>query len=186
MRSGCVLLAFACLALVASAVRAADFCGTCEIQLGAGATYHWVGYSHGLVVPLILNFDHDRWELGAFRFVKGQTFFDSTFGVDVHFADPYWGFSLTRRLELWRHPHWRFIVGLGASYKTEQDRLSASWWNFNEEVGLRLMPRQGLAIELVGRHWSNAGLKLPNHGQDFATLTVSVYPGSFGHVATGD
>jgi hypothetical protein len=24
------------------------------------------------------------------------------------------------------------------------------------------------------RHWSNAGIQLPNHGQDFATLTVRV------------
>jgi hypothetical protein len=48
------------------------------------------------------------------------------------------------------------------------------------------MPKKGMTIELVGRHWSNGGLKLPNHGQDFATLTFSVYPGLFGHAATSD
>jgi hypothetical protein len=106
--------------------------------------------------------------------------------VDIHFADPYWGFSFARRLELFPQKHWTFFAALGASYKTEQDRLSSSWFNFNEEVGLRIMPKKGMTIELVGRHWSNAGLKLPNHGQDFATLTFSVYPGLLGHAATSD
>ena len=186
MRSWWVLLAAAGAALAAPNVRAGDFCATCEVQLGFGATYHYWGTTHGLVVPMILNFDHDRWELGAFRFVKGQEFFDSTFGVDVRFATPYWGFSLSRRLELFRHPHWRVIVGLGASYKTEEDRLSSSYWNFAEQLGLRLTPQRGWSIELIGRHWSNGGLKLPNHGQDFATLTFSVYPGLIGHASTSN
>jgi hypothetical protein len=91
MRSVFVLLAAAILASVASNARAGDFCSTCEVQLGLGGTYHWVGWSHGIVAPIIFTFDDDRWELGAFRFTKGQDFHDSTFGVDVHFADPYWG-----------------------------------------------------------------------------------------------
>jgi len=186
MRSGCVVLAAACLAFAAPKVRAGDFCSTCEVQLGLGGTYHWIGWSHGIVAPIIVTFDHDRWEFGAFRFTKGQDFYDSTFGVDIHFADPYWGFSFARRLELFPQKHWTFFAALGASYKTEQDRLSSSWWNFDEEVGLRIMPKKGMTIELVGRHWSNGGLKLPNHGQDFATLTFSVYPGLFGHAAKSD
>ncbi len=137
MRSGCALLAAAMLALAAPNVRAEDFCSTCEVQLGLGGTYHWVGWSHGIVAPIIFTFDHDRWELGAFRFTKGQDFYDSTFGVDIHFADPYWGFSFARRLELFPQKHWAFFAAAGASYKTEQDRLSSSWWNFNEEVGLQ-------------------------------------------------
>ena len=186
MRSGWAVLAAAVMAWAAPEVRAADFCATCEVQLGLGGTYHWVGWSHGIVAPIVFTFDRGRWELAAFRFTKGQDFYNSTFGVDVHFADPYWGFSFARRLEFFRYPHWRLFVAVGGSYKTEQDRLSSSWWNFNEEVGLRLTPKKGWAIELAGRHWSNAGLKLPNHGQDFATLTFSVYPGLIGHAATSD
>jgi hypothetical protein len=177
MRSWRAVLAAACLALAGTGARADDFCATCEVQLGFGATYHWVGYSHGLVVPIALNFDHDRWEVAAFRFTKGQDFYDSTFGVDIHFANPYWGFSVSRRVEIFPQPHWSFIVGLGGSYKTEEDRLSSSLWNFAESAGLRITPKAGLSIELIGRHFSNGGLKLPNHGQDFATLMVSVYPG---------
>jgi hypothetical protein len=177
MRSWCVVLAAACAALASPVARAADFCATCQVQLGIGATYHYWGYTHSLVIPAALNFDKDRWELAAFRFASGQEFFDSTFQWHVHFADPYWGFSLTRRLELFKHAHWRLIIGLGASYKTEEDTLSSSRWNFAEQVGLRITPTSRCAIELVGRHWSNAGLKLPNHGQDFATLMFTVYPG---------
>ena len=186
MQLRCVVLAASMLVLAAQDVRAADFCSTCEVQLGLGGTYHWVGWSHGIVAPLIFTFDHNRWELGAFRFTKGQDFYDSRFAEDLHVADPYWGFSFARRFELFPQRHWAFFAALGASYKTEQDRLSSSWWNLNAEVGLRITPRTGMSIELVGRHWSNAGLKLPNHGQDFATLTFSVYPGLFGHAATSD
>ena len=30
------------------------------------------------------------------------------------------------------------------------------------------------------RHWSNGGIRLPNHGQDFATLTINLNSGLFG------
>jgi len=109
--------------------------------------------------------------------------FDTTFNGHVRFATPYWGFSFSRRLELFRHPAWRVILGLGASYKTQQNTLSASRWNISEQFGLRFTPKPGYAIELIGRHWSNGGLKLPNHGQDFATLMFTVYPSLFRHHA---
>jgi hypothetical protein len=176
-----MLAAAALGALAVPNARAADVCATCELQLGIGHTYHFWGLTHSQVIPVVLNFDRDRWELGAFRFPSSQEFFDATFNYHVRFAVPYWGFSLTRRLELFRHPHWRFIVGVGAAYKTKEDTLSASHWNFSEQLGLRITPTPGYAIELVMRHWSNAGLKLPNHGQDFATVTFSVYPGLMGH-----
>jgi hypothetical protein len=100
MRSWFALLAVLCMASAASAVRAEDVCSSCELQLGFGATYHYWGYTHGLVVPIGFTFDHDRWELAAFRFTKSQTFYDTTFAEDVRFATPYWGFSFSRRLEL--------------------------------------------------------------------------------------
>jgi hypothetical protein len=176
------VLAAALAALAGPVVRAADFCATCEVQLGLGATYHFWETTHSLVIPVTLDFDKNRWELGAFRFPSNQEFFDTTFKGHVRFATPYWGFSFSRRLELFRHPRWRVILGLGASYKTEEDTLSASRWNIAEQVGLRITPKPGFAIELVGRHWSNGGLKLPNHGQDFATLTFTVYPSLLGRV----
>jgi hypothetical protein len=179
MRSWFVVLAVAFATLAAPRVRAADFCSSCEIQLGVGATYHYWGYTHSLVVPLAFNFGRDRWgswELAAFRFPSRQNYYSTTFRWWVYYADPYWGGSLTRRLELFRYPHWRVILGLGAAYKSEENTLSASHWNFSEQLGVRLTPRPGLAIELIGRHWSNGGLKLPNHGQDFVTLMFTVYP----------
>ncbi len=178
IRSGLLLLMAALGALAAPALRAADFCSTCEIQAGAGFTYHFWEWTHSAVIPLTLDFDHNRWELGAFRFAHAQEYYVPTFGAHVRFTDPYWGFSLTRRLELFKHPHWGLLVGLGAAYRSEQDRQIASHWNFSELIGVRLRPARGWTLELVGRHWSNGGLKLPNHGQDFATLMVTVYPGA--------
>src|SRR5262249_61944750 len=167
MRSWCALLAAACAAPAAPPARAADFCASCEIQLGIGGTYHYWGYTHSLVVPLALNFDRDRWELAAFRFASHQEFYDTTFNWWVRPAEAYWGFSLTRRLELFRHPHWRGIVGLGASYKTEGDRLSSSLWHFAEQVGGGITPPPGGGLGLLGRHRVNAGLRAPNHGPGF-------------------
>ena len=34
--------------------------------------------------------------------------------------------------------------------------------------------------ELTFRHWSNGGIRLPNHGQDFVTLTVRLNSGLVG------
>jgi hypothetical protein len=188
MRSWCVQLAVVLAAMVASAAgpaaRAADlssFCADCQVQLGIGGTYHFWARTGSLVVPLTMVFDQDRYEIGAFRMASSQGFYDSTFGAQVHFANPYWGFSASRRWELFRHRYWRMLFGFGGSYKTEEDTLSASHWNFAEQLGVRVTPTRGFAIELVARHWSNAGLKLPNHGQDFATLSFSIYPGVFGN-----
>jgi len=165
--------------LMVPTARADDtssFCSTCEVQFGIGGTYHYWGTTHSLVIPVTANFDEDRWELGAFRFTGPQRFYDTTFKYHITFAEPYWGFSFSRRLELFPHPHWRLLIGLGGSYKTQENRLSASLWNFAEQAGVRLTPVAGTNIDLVGRHFSNGGLKLPNHGQDFATLTVTIFP----------
>jgi hypothetical protein len=189
MKSSFARLAVALAVVATPAARAADtassFCATCELQFGLGGTFHYWGTTHSLVIPMALNFDEDRYEFGAFRFTGPQRFFDPAFNYHVQFAEPYWGFSLSRRLELFPHPHWRLLIGLGGSYKTREDRLSSSLWNFAEQVGVRLTPVPGTAIELVGRHFSNAGLKLPNHGQDFATLTFSIYPSLIGRRVAG-
>ena len=174
------LLAAACFALgvLLPAVGCAEsFCSRCELQLGIGGTYHYWNTTHGIVVPVTFNFDDDRYELAAFRFVNAQSYFSDHFHGVEHNANPYWAFSGARRFSLWRRPHWRLLLGIGGSYKTEEDRLSSSRWNFDEQLTLRLTPARAWAVEISMRHWSDGGLKLPNHGQDFATLTVRVWPG---------
>jgi len=48
-------------------------------------------------------------------------------------------------------------------------------------LGLRFrLPGNRVTGELAMRHWSNGGIRLPNHGQDFATLTVHLNSGFFG------
>jgi hypothetical protein len=42
------------------------------------------------------------------------------------------------------------------------------------------LPGNRAIADLTVRHWSNAGIRLPNHGQDFATLTVQLNSGIFG------
>ena len=123
MRSACVRLAMACMAICIdtgmSSARAADrlsFCADCQVQLGVGGTYHFWGRTGGVVIPLTVLWDRDRWEGGAFRMAGSQQFYDSTFGARVRVADPYWSFSASRRWEFFRRPHWRLLIGFGGSY----------------------------------------------------------------------
>jgi hypothetical protein len=48
-------------------------------------------------------------------------------------------------------------------------------------LGLRFpLPGNRVVGELTFRHWSNGGIRLPNHGQDFVTLTVRLNSGLVG------
>src|SRR5262249_49438382 len=74
----------------------------------------------------------------------------------------------------------RAFFGFGLSYRTATDVLSATRWDFASQLGVHVsLPRQGSAVEFAVRHWSNGGVKLPNHGQDFATLTFVLRPQFF-------
>ena len=42
------------------------------------------------------------------------------------------------------------------------------------------LPCNRVVGELTFRHWSNGGIRLPNHGQDFVTLTVRLNSGLVG------
>jgi Lipid A 3-O-deacylase (PagL) len=154
------------------------FCASCELQGGIGGTYHFWNTTHGIVIPGTFDFDDQRYEIGAFRFATSQSYFSDHFGGVEHNARPYWGLSAARRFSLFTHRHWRFLIGVGGSYKTEEDILSASHWNFDGQLTFRVTPARTWSIELTMRHWSNAGLKLPNHGQDFATLTFTLWSGA--------
>jgi Lipid A 3-O-deacylase (PagL) len=44
--------------------------------------------------------------------------------------------------------------------------------NFAEQLTVRWRVSHSVRLELAFRHWSNAGLRLPNRGKDFATLAL--------------
>jgi hypothetical protein len=96
-------------------------------------------------------------------------------------ALPYWGASLSRRWQLFERRSIQGFVGFGLSAKTESDNLSVTRWNFASQLGLRFRLLGGRVVgEVTMRHWSNGGIRLPNHGQDFATLTLRINSGLFG------
>lgn len=161
--------------------RAQSFCESCEVQLGAGGTYHFWGPTGGLVLAGTMTWDANRYELGVFRIASVQLLRDHAYRGSHVMADPYWGASLSRRWELFQSGPVKGFVGLGMALRTESDQLSATRWDFAEQAGLRFrIPGQIAVGELTVRHWSNAGIRLPNHGQDFVTLTVRLNTGRFG------
>jgi Lipid A 3-O-deacylase (PagL) len=168
--------------LLVSVIRPANaepLCASCEIQLGVGGTYHFWGSTDGVVLPLTVSWDENRYEVGVFRMASQQTL--SKDGTSQALADPYWGVSASRRWKLMERGPVRAYFGFGLAYREETDVLSATRWDFASQLGLRVrLPRNGSAVELTLRHWSNAGIKQPNHGQDFATLTFLVNPQFFG------
>lgn len=152
-----------------------SLCVDCEIRLGVGSTYHFWGSTDGVVVPLTLSWSANRYEFGVFRFASDQKLKDPVERTGKTSVDPYWGASLSRRWRLIERGPFAAIAGFGLSYKNQLDTLSATHFNFASQLGLRLkMPRAHSTLEFSVRHWSNAGIKLPNHGQDFATLTMRV------------
>ncbi|HZF16845.1 MAG TPA: acyloxyacyl hydrolase [Steroidobacteraceae bacterium] len=150
-------------------------CASCEVQLGVGGTYHFWGNTDGVVLPVTVSWDRGRYEFGVFRFASAQKLEEPMSTTGRTSVDPYWGASLSRRWQLLDRGPIHLFGGFGISYKTQLDTLSATHWNFASQLGLRLKsPRGRTAVELSMRHWSNGGIKLPNHGQDFATLTMRV------------
>lgn len=159
---------------LSSHARASDpswICGRCQMSVGAGETYHFWARTGGIAVPVALTWDHDRYELAAIRFATRQRLEYRDRAPDRRVARPYWGFSATRRWALFGPPVARFFVGLGASYKTETDELNSTHWNIGGQLGVRFRLAHEQGLELCIRHWSNGGIHLPNHGQDFLTLS---------------
>lgn len=147
-------------------------CGYCQMSVGAGETYHFWARTGGMVVPVTLTWDRDRWEVGAFRFTTRQELEFQDHEPDRRVARPYWAFSASRRIGLFGPPAARVFLGLGASYKTETDDLSSTHWDIAGQLGIRFrLDRGGDSLEVCLRHFSNGGLRRPNHGQDFFTLS---------------
>jgi hypothetical protein len=149
-----------------------SLCRSCEFHLGVGGTYHSFEGTGGVVIPMTVSWDRSRWEFGVFHFSE-QTSSDNDENVERLVARPYWGASLSRRFQFFERGPVRAIFGFGVSYRTEQDILSATHWNFSSQFGLRFQsPGFPAIFELSARHWSNGGVKTPNRGQDFTILTV--------------
>jgi hypothetical protein len=161
--------------------QAQDFCQSCEVQVGLGGTYHYWGTTGSLVLPVSLTWSDNRYELAAFRFTDQQLLpFPGTHRERL-MADPYWGASLSRRWRLFDYGPVQGYFGFGLAGRSESDELSATRWDFAEQLGLRFhLPGNHVIGEVTMRHWSNGGIQLPNHGQDFATVTFRLNSGIFG------
>ena len=160
---------------------AQSLCDTCEVQIGIGDTYHFWGTTGGVVLPATLNWGEGRYELGLFRFSSRQILYDTHYPSGHLMADPYWGLSLSHRWRLFDRGPVRGFFGFGISAKTESNQLSVTRLDFASQLGLRFpMPGNRVVGELTFRHWSNGGIRLPNHGQDFVTLTVRLNSGLVG------
>src|SRR5258708_32439640 len=141
----------------ASAAHAEDvpsFWEKSQLMVGAGGTYHFWSEAHSVVIPVTLLMDDNRFELGVFRMADAQSLHDDYTHTVRQTANPYWGASLSRRWQLAGGQRWKLFVGFGASYKTEENDLSATHWNFASQLGVRiaLQPRRAY-FELAIRHW---------------------------------
>jgi hypothetical protein len=150
-------------------------CPKCRLLVGVGATYQFWGWSDGLVLPVTLELDESRWELGAFRVATRQVAIG--FGYpppDYTSAPPFWGFSAMRRWQFLHRSWLRLYAGIGGSYKTEIDTLDSTRLNFAYLLAARFdLGARGSLIEIAARHWSNAYIKEPNIGENFLTLSFS-------------
>ena len=160
---------------------AESLCESCELQIGIGSTYHFWGSTGGVVLPITLNWSDSRYELGLFRLSTRQTLYDPHYPYGRLMAEPYWGLSLSRRWRIFTRGPVRGFFGFGIAAKTESDQLSVTRRDFASQLGVRFpLPGNRAIGELTFRHWSNGGIRLPNHGQDFVTFTVSLKPGLVG------
>jgi len=155
--------------------QAQSLCETCEMFAGSGSTYHYWGDTGGVVVPVTITWGNGRYELGYFRMSTEQVLRSRVM------AHPYNGLSVSRRWDLFEIGPVRMYFGFGLSGKSESDNLSVTRWDFASQLGVRFpWPGNRVITELTVRHWSNAGVRLPNHGQDFATLTFKINTGWVG------
>ena len=165
---------------------AQSLCESCEVQIGIGETYHFWDTTGGVVLPATLNWSESRYELGLFRMSRRQVLYDAHYRSGHLVANPYWGLSFSRRWRLFDRGPVRGFFGFGIAAKTESDQLSVTRLDFASQFGVRFpMPGNRVVGELTFRHWSNGGIRLPNHGQDFVTLTVSLNSGLVGIGRTG-
>jgi Lipid A 3-O-deacylase (PagL) len=176
-----LLLLLVCAQYAPRSADAQSLCESCEVQVGLGGTYHYWGSTGGVVLPVAVTWSENRYELGFVRVTTQQTLHESGSRNARLMAGPYWGVSISRRWQLFERGPVKGFFGFGLAGKTKPDALSATRWDFASQLGLRFrLPGNRALGELTMRHWSNAGIRLPNHGQDFATLTIHLNSGLFG------
>jgi hypothetical protein len=176
-----ILLLLGCATYAPRSAHAQSFCQSCEVSIGAGGTYHYWGATGSLVLPVTVTWSEDRYEFGIFRFTDQQLIPLPGTHRERDMANPYWGVSLSRRWQIFERGPVRGFVGFGLAGRTESDELSVTRWDFASQLGLRMrLPGNRVIAEVAMRHWSNGGIRLPNHGQDFATLTIRLNSGLFG------
>jgi hypothetical protein len=176
-----VLLLLVCATWASRAADAQSFCDSCQVQIGLGGTYHYWGKTGSLVLPVSLTWSDNHYELAAFRFTDQQLLAYPGTHWERLMANPYWGASLSRRWRLFEHGPVQGYCGFGLAVRSESDVLSVTRWDFAEQLGLRFRLADNRVVgEVTMRHWSNGGIRLPNHGQDFATFTIRVNSGVFG------
>jgi hypothetical protein len=176
-----VLLLLVCSACAPRPAAAQSFCDSCQVQVGLGGTYHYWGETGSLVLPVSLTWSDNRYELAAFRFTDQQLIPLPGTHRERRMANPYWGASLSRRWRLVERGPIQGYFGFGLAGRSESDDLSVTRWDFASQLGLRFrFPDDRVVGEVTMRHWSNGGVRLPNHGQDFATFTIRLNSGLFG------
>jgi len=168
----CLSVLEACAPGAARAEPAAACGRGCGLLVGVGTIFYDFSWTHGLVLPVTLELDQSRWELGVFRFANSQRAPARALPT-THAANPYWGFTAMRRWQVLHRGRARLYLGFGANYRSELDYLEATRWNFAYVIAGRYdLRRQGHVLELSIRHWSDAWIRPPNRGQDLVTLSV--------------
>jgi hypothetical protein len=150
-------------------------CPQCALQVGAGTTFVSSHWTDGIAVPILLEIDRSRWEIGAYRFLTRQSLNSPTFPPSTISAHPFWAFSAMRRWQILHGSRWKLYLGFGASYQTQIDLLDATKLNFAYLLAFRYAPGRHVFLEFSARHWSNAWIKLPNRGQDLVMIDVGLH-----------
>jgi Lipid A 3-O-deacylase (PagL) len=88
------------------------------------------------------------------QYVKSSLFVESLLGVEPH------------------TDHYYISYKLGPSYIAHSDILLGSNLQVGHELGLGVKDVRGVRIGIVIKHFSNAGLKVPNTGRDFAGIRI--------------
>lgn len=149
-------------------------CPRCALAVGTGTTFFGSHFTDGIVLPLLLEIDQSRWEVGVFRFLTAQYLKEPLYPPSTVSAEPYWGFSLLRRWQVLHRAHWKLFLGIGASFQTQTNLLDSTRWNFAYLLAVRYALSPKAFLELSVRHWSNAWLRLPNRGQNIVLLGVGL------------
>lgn len=149
-------------------------CPRCDPALGTGTTFFGSHFTDGIVLPLLIEIDQSRWEVGVFRFATTQYLKESRYPPSAVSAKPFWGFSILRRWQVLHRARWKLYLGVGASYQTRTNLLDSTRWNFAYLLAVRYALSRKAFLELSVRHWSNAWIKLPNRGQNMVLVSIGL------------